>query len=291
MKGTAVSLAMLVLAAGVVATPGWADALVKVTVRGPDGNPVGDVAVTIRQAAGYADGSPDGIVPPAAVGAGVTDRDGIVNLRIVHGQPNDVYSISADYEASGRHASTAVFAAESHWPAVALTLGDFILAMNVERIAAGKAAASCDQTAYTGHVLHIREAIAQQERFLATLENAIAQYARASGVAASGLDAARAQLAAAQQQPGAAAADRAATLQHYVLLRVLADNIRAGLKADRVSEQSIATLQLCSNETKAGVEMLARCPPGWQTSQRAAQTTGAPAACHQRSPGFEPDHK
>ena len=78
----------------------------------------------------------------------------------------------------------------------------------------------------------------------------------------------RSDLDEAQQQPGVAAADRAATLRHYRLLRLLAENMRAGLEADRASEQGIATLDQCSNETKAGVEMLARCPPGWQLAQQ-----------------------
>jgi hypothetical protein len=289
MRWKVAKLALLVVAIGFVATPGRADTLVQVSVRASDGSPVRGATVTIKQAAGYAGGSPGAINPPAAVGAGSTDGDGIANLRLAAVQPNDVYSVSADHQASGRHASTAMFAADGHWPPLTLTLVDSAGAINGERVAAGQAAASCDGAAYATHVQRIREATAQQERSLAALENATAQYARASGVAASGLDAARAQLAAAQQQPGTAG--RAATLQHYVLLRVLAENLRAGLEADRVSEQSIATLELCSNEAKAGVEMLPRCPPGWQTRLQTAQTTGGQSACHQRSPGFEPDRK
>jgi hypothetical protein len=290
MKWKVANLAVRVVAIGILAMPARADTLVRVTVREPDGGPSAGVAVTIRQMAGYGTGSGN-VAPPAVVGTAATGSDGTVSLRLGSDQPYDVYSIVADDQAGGRHASMAVFAGESRWPAPTLTLGDPASALNQERVAAGKAAASCDQAAYATHVLHIRDAIAQQERSLAAVENAIAQYARASGVAASGLDAARTQLAAAQQQPGAAAANRAATLQHFVLLRLLADNMRAGLEADRISEQSIATLEFCSNEAKAGVEMLARCPPGWQTGQQAAQTTGAQPACHQRSPGFEPDRK
>jgi hypothetical protein len=185
-----------------------------------------------------------------------------------------VYSLGADDKASGGHASTAVFAAENHWPAPVLTLGNRVSAINFERIAAGKAAESCDQTTYTTHVQNIREAIVQQKRSLAALDNSIAQYARAGGIADPDLDAA-------QQQPEVAAAERAATLRHYRLLRLLAVNMRAGLEADRVSEEGIATLEQCSNESKAGVEMLARCPPGWQLAQQNA----AQSSCHRRSVG------
>lgn len=40
-------------------------------------------------------------------------------------------------------------------------------------------------------------------------------------------------------------------------------------------------------ESKAGVEMLARCPPGWQLAQQSARL--GDAACGQRTPGYEPD--
>ena len=268
---------MLTVAVGVSATAVRADTLVKVTVLGPDGGPAAGVAVTIRQAAGYGSAAGD-VEPPAIVGAAATGGDGTVNLRLASVRPYDVYGIGADDKASGRHTSTAVFAGESRWPAPVLTLGNRVSAINLERIAAGEAAASCDRTIYMTHVQNIREAIAQQVRSLATLDNAIAQYARASGIAASQLDEA-------QQQPGVAAADRAAMLRHYRLLRLLAQNMRAGLEADRVSEQGIATLDQCSNETKAGVEMLARCPPGWQLAQQSAQSNAAQSSCHQRSTG------
>ena len=282
MKRKIAVLATLTVASGLLAAPVLADTLVKVTVLGPDGGPVAGVGVTVRPAAGY--GSAAGNVePPAVVAAAATGVDGTVNLRLAGVRAYDVYGISADDKASGRHASTAVFAGDSRWPAPTLTLGDSASAINLERIAAGQAAKSCDQTAYSTHLLHIREAIARQERSLAALENAIAQYARASGVAASGLEAARTQLADAQQQPGAAA--RVAMLQHFVLLRLLADNIRAGLEADRVSAQSIATLELCSNEGKAGVQMLPRCPPGWQTRLQTAQPDAGQSSCHQRPYG------
>ncbi len=286
MKWKVAGRAMLMLAIGIFAAPTWAETLVKVTVRGLDGTPVAGVAVTIRQAAGYAGLSPGDINPPAVVGAGATGADGGVNLRLVGVQPYDVYSVSADHEASGRHASTAVFAADNHWPAPTMTLGDPVPAINLERTAAGAAAASCDEAAYTTHVLYIREAIAQKEESLAALENAIAHYARASVLAASTLDAARTQLAAARQQPpGSATAARVAMLRHYVLLRLLADNLRAGLEADRAGERSLATLEMCSNETKAGIEMLARCPPGWQLTQQTAQSNAAQSSCHRRSIG------
>ena len=268
---------MLTVAVGVSATAVRADTLVKVTVLGPDGGPAAGVAVTIRQAAGYGSAAGD-VEPPAIVGAAATGGDGTVNLRLASVRPYDVYGIGADDKASGRHASAAVFAGESRWPAPVLTLGNRVSAINLERIAAGKAAASCDRTIYMTHVQNIHEAIAQQVRSLATLDNAIAQYARASGIAASQLDVA-------QQQPGVAAADRAAMLRHYRLLRLLAQNMRAGLEADRVSEQGIATLDQCSNETKASVEMLARCPPGWQLAQQSAQSNAAQSSCHQRSTG------
>jgi hypothetical protein len=284
MKRKIAVLAALTVATGLFATPMRADTLVKVTVLGPDGGPAAGVAVTIRQAAGYG-GAAGNVEPPATVAAATTGGDGTVDLRLAGVRPYDVYGIGADDKASGRHAATAVFAGESRWPAPTLTLGDPASAINQERIAAGKAAASCDQSAYSTHVLHIREAIAQQERSLAALENAIAQYARASGVAASGLDAARSQLAAAQQQPGAAPGDRVAILQHLVLLRLLADNMRAGLEADRVSAQSIATLEPCSNAAKAGVQMLPRCPPGWQTRLQTAQSDSYGSSCRQRSYG------
>ena len=277
MKGKFAEFAVLILAVGLLATPARADTLVKVTVRGPDGNPAAGVAVTIRQAAGYATAAGD-IEPPAVVATAATGGDGTVNLRLASVRPFDVYSIGADDKASGRHASAAVFAAENHWPAPVLALGDRVPAINLERIAAGEAAASCDRPTYAAHVRNIHEAVAQQVRSVAVLENAIAQYARASGIAASELDEA-------QQQPGVAAADRAAMLRHYRLLRLLAENMRAGLEADRVSEQGIATLDQCSNETKAGVEMLARCPPGWKPAQQSAQSNAAQSSCHQRSTG------
>lgn len=282
-------LAMLMGAVALLATAARADTLVKVTVRGPDGGPAAGVAVTIRQAAGYGTAAGD-VEPPAVVGAGVTGGDGTVNLRLAGVRPYDVYSVVADDKAGGRHASTTVFAAETRWPTPVLTLGWQGSAINLERSAAGAAAASCDRSAYAAHVQNIHEAVAQEVRAAAALDNAIAQYAGAGGLAGLDLDAARAQLAAAQQA-GAAAADRAATLRHFVLLRVLADNIRSGLEADRVNEQIIASLGPCSNEAKAGVEMRARCPPGWQTSLQDAQSNGAQPACRQRSPGFEPDRK
>jgi hypothetical protein len=273
------ALAVLMLAIGVFAMPARADTLVRVTVRGPDGAPAAGVAVTIRQAAGYGSGSGD-IEPPAVVGAATTGSDGTANIRLASVQSYDVYSVGADDKASGRHAATVVFAAESHAAASILTLGDPVPALNPERVAAGTAAASCDQAAYVTHVQHVRAAIAQKETALAALESAITDYARASAVAAPTLDAARMQLAAARLQPaGSAAATRVATLQHYVLLRVLADNLRAGLEADRASERYLPALEMCSNETKAGVEMLARCPPGWQVAQQ--QT--AQASCHRSS--------
>jgi hypothetical protein len=272
MKGKIANIAMLMLAIGLLATPARADTLVKVTVREPDGGPAAGVAVTIRQAAGYGTAAGD-VEPPAVVAAAATGGDGTVNLRLATVRPYDVYSIGADDKASGRHASTAVFAGESRWPAPILTLDDRVPAINLERTAAGEAAASCDGTSYATHVQNIREAIAQQVGSVATLENAVAQYAQAGGIAASDLDEA--------QQPGVAAADRAATLRHYRLLRLLAQNMRAGLEADRASEQGIPKLEQCSNETKAGVEMLARCPPGWQLAQRNV----AQSSCHQRSVG------
>jgi hypothetical protein len=273
MKGKIVHLAALMLAVGLLAAPARADTIVKVTVRRPDGVPAAGVAVTIRQAAAYSTAVGD-VEPPAVVAAAATGNDGAVNLRLAGTRSYDVYSVGADDKASGRQASTAVFAGESHWPAPILTLGDRVPAINLERTAAGEAAASCDQTTYATHVQNIREAILQQKRSLAALDNAIAQYARAGGIAGSDLDAA-------QQQLGVAAAERAATLRHYRLLRLLAENMRAGLEADSVSEQGIATLDQCSNETKAGVEMLARCPPGWQL----AQPNVAQSSCHRRSVG------
>jgi hypothetical protein len=280
MKRKIAALAMLTVSIVLLASAARADTLVKVTVHGPDGRPAAGVAVTIRPAAGYGNAAGD-VEPPAVVGAGVTGSDGTVNLRLAAVRPYDVYSIGADDKAGGRHASTAVFAAETRWPTPILTLESRASAINIERTAAGEAAAICDQTAYAMHVQNIHEAVAQQVRSVATLENAIAQYAGASGVAGLDLDAARAQLAAARQQQGATAADRVATLQHYVLLRVLADNNRTGLEADRVNEQIMASLDQCSNETKAGVEMLARCPPGWQL----ARQNVAQSSCHQRSVG------
>jgi hypothetical protein len=226
----------------------------------------------VRQAAGYETASGDD-VPPAVVGAGVTGGDGVADLRLATAQRDDVYTIGADDEPSGRHASTVVFAADGRWPAPTLTLADPAPAFNSERTAAAQAAASCDEAAYTAHARQIRAAVARKEAALAALEDAIAQYVRANAVAASTLDAARAQLAAARLQPAEA---RAAVLQHYVMLRVLADNLRAGLEVDRASAQDMPTLEMCSNETKAGVEMLARCPPGWQLAQQ--QT--AQATCH-----------
>jgi exonuclease VII small subunit len=274
-----ISVLAVLTVAGLFATPVRADTLVKVTVLAPDGGPAAGVAVTVRQAAGYGIAA-DNVEPPATVAAGATGGDGTVNLRLADVRPYDVYSIGADDEASDRIASTVVFAGETRWPAPVVTLGEPASAINLERVAAGKAAASCDQAAYATHVQQIREAVDRQQRSLAALENAIAQYARASDLAASNIDAARTQLATAQQQPGAA--DRVAMLQHYVLLRLLADNMRAGLEADRVSAQSIATLQLCSNEGKAGVQMLPRCPPGWQTRLQNAQSD---SNCHQRTSG------
>ena len=287
MRSKTTILAALVFAVGVLATPARAETLVKVTVRGPDGGPAAGVAVVVRQAAGYGDGS-GGVAGPALVGTATTAGDGIASVRLAGARSYDVYTITADDKANGGHAATAAFAGDSRWPEAALTLGDAVPAIAPERVAAGKAATSCDQAAYTDHFQHVRAAIRQQERTLFVLDNAIAQYARASGFAFPNLDAARAELAVAQQQ-GSAATDRAATLQHYVLLRVLAENIRTGLEADRVSAESIATLASCSNESKAGVEMLPRCPPGWQLAQQSGQT-GA-AACHQRTPGSEPSRK
>jgi hypothetical protein len=271
MKGKIAPLVVLTLAAGLLAAPARADTLVKVTVRGPDGDAVAGVAVTIRQAAGYGAATGD-VEPPAVAAVGTTGGDGTVNLRLAGVRSYDVYSIGADDKTSGRHASTAVFAAENRWPAPILTLGNRASAINLERIAAGEAAANCDQTTYTAHVQNIREAIIEQKRSLAALDNAIAQYAHASGIADP-------DAAAAQQQPEAA--EGAATLRHYRLLRLLAVNMRAGLEADRVSEEGIATLDQCSNETKAGVEMLARCPPGWQLAQQSATQS----SCHRRSVG------
>lgn len=278
MRSKAAALPVLMLAVGFLATPALADTLVRVMVRGPDGDPLAGIAVTIRPAAGYGGGS-----PPALVGATTTGGDGRVDLHLVGVRAYDVYSVAADDKTSGRHASMAVFAGEDRWPAPTLTLDDPASAINLEGAAAGKAAARCDQAAYTNHVLRSREAIARQERSLAALDNAVAQYARASGLAASSLDAARTQLAAAQQQPGAAS--RVSTLQHYVLLRLLADNMRVGLDADRVNVQSIATLQLCSNDATAAVQMRPRCPPGWQTHLQTAQSDADHSNCHQRSSG------
>jgi hypothetical protein len=273
MKGKIVNLVMLMLAAGLLATPARADTLVKVTVRGPDGGPAAGVAVTIRQAAGYASAAGD-VEPPAVVAAAPTGGDGTVNLRLASVRPYDVYSIGADDRASGRYASTAVFAGESRWPTPILTLDNRAPAINLERTGADEAAASCDRTSYVTHVENIHEAIVQQKRSLAALDNAIAQYARTGGIAASDLDAA-------QQQPGVAAADRAAMLRHYRLLHLLAENMRAGLDADDASAQGVATLEQCSNGTEAGVEMLARCPPGWESAQQNA----AQSNCHRRSVG------
>lgn len=274
MNGKVANLAALILAIGLLAAPARADTPVRVTVQAPDGGPAAGVAVTIRQVAGY--GAAGDVEPPAVVASGATGRDGTVNLRLAGVRSYDVYSVGADDTASGGSASTTVFAAETRWPAPILTLGNRASAINSERIAAEEAAASCDQAIYATHVQNIRDAIIQQKRSLAALDNAVAQYAHASGIADP-------DAAAAQQQPDA---ERAATLRHYRLLRLLAVNMRAGLEADRVSEEGIATLDQCSNETKAGVEMLARCPPGWQLAQQNAAQSG----CH-RSPGFEPDHK
>ncbi len=285
MRSKVADLAMLTLAIGLCAMPVRADTLVRVTVRGPDGGPAAGVAVTVRQAAGY--GRPSGDVePPAVVGAAATGSDGTVSLHLVGARRYDVYSIAADDRASGRQASTAVFAGDSHWPAPILTLGDPAPAVNLERAAIGAAAASCDRADYAMHVQRLGAAIAQNEASLAAFENALAGYARAGEVAAPTLDAARTQLAAARVQPsGSAMAARVTTLQHYVLLRVLADNLRAGLEADRAGERNLPTLELCSNETKAGVELRARCPPGWQFAQQTAQANAAQSSCRQRSGG------
>jgi hypothetical protein len=281
MRSKAANLPMLMLAIGLLVTPAQADTQVRVVVRGPNGEPIAGIAVTIRQAAGYRTAEGD-VSPPAVVGAATTDADGTTRFHLAGVPAYDVYSVAADDKAGGRHASTAVFAGETHWPEAILRLSDPLPAINLERVAAAKAATSCDHAAYNGHVQHVREAIARQQRSVATLDNAIAQYAQASSLAFPNLDAARAQLAAAQRQSDTA--DDVATLQHYVLLRVLADNMRAGLEADRVSEQSIATLQLCSNEHKAGVQMRPRCPPGWQTHLQTAQSDDR-SNCHQRSSG------
>ena len=280
MNGKVADLAALVLATGLLAAPARADMPVRVTVQAQDGGPAAGVAVTIRQVAGYGTAAGD-VEPPVVIGAAATGYDGTVHLSLAGTQPYDVYSIAADDTAGGRRASIVLFAAANHWPAPTMTLAVPFPAINLERTAAAQAAASCDQTGYTAHFQNIRAAIAQKEQSLAAMENAIAQYARASGLAASTLDAAHTELTAARLQPAGAAGDaRVATLEHYVLLRVLADNLRAGLEADRASEQSLPTPEMCSNESKAGVEMLARCPPGWQLAQQTAQ-----AGCHPRSSG------
>jgi hypothetical protein len=279
MNGKVANLAALILAIGLLAAPARADTPVRVTVQAPDGGPAAGVAVTIRQVAGY--GAAGDVEPPAVVGAAATDNDGTVSLSLADTRPYDVYSVAADDRVNGRRASMVLFAAANHWPEPTVALADPLPAINLERTAAAEAAASCDQAGHAAHVRNIRAAIAQKEQSVAALENAIAQYARANDLAAPTLDAARTELAAARLQPAGSAADaRVAMLEHYVLLRVLADNLRAGLEADRANERNLPALEMCSNETKAGVEMLARCPPGWQLQEQTAQ-----AGCHQRSSG------
>jgi hypothetical protein len=278
MNGKVADLAALILAIGLLAAPARADTPVRVTVQAPDGGPAAGVAVTIRQVGGY--GAAGDVEPPAVVGAAATGNDGTVSLRLAETQPYDVYSVAADDRASGRRIDGPVCRRE---PLARADSGACrsLPAINLERAAAAEAAASCDQTGYAAHVRNIRAAIARKEQSVAALENATAQYARANDLAAPTLDAVRTELAAARLQPAGSAADaRVAMLEHYVLLRVLADNLRAGLEADRASERNLPTLEMCSNETKAGVEMLARCPPGWQLQEQTAQ-----AGCHQRSSG------
>src|SRR5215470_16070110 len=144
MKGKIAYPAALMLAIALTAAPARADT-VRVTVRAPDGRPAAGVAVTVRQAAGYATASGD-VAPPAIVGEAMTTGDGTASFHLADPRPFDVYSIGADDDASGRHASLALFAATSEWPAPTMTLGAPAPPIVQERAAAGAAAASCDRT-------------------------------------------------------------------------------------------------------------------------------------------------
>src|SRR5262249_54219249 len=66
MKRQVLALAMLLLALGPLAAPAWADTLVRVTVRGPDGSPAAGVAVAGPQAG--RPGPPGGRVGRARAG-------------------------------------------------------------------------------------------------------------------------------------------------------------------------------------------------------------------------------
>src|SRR5262249_58772689 len=83
MKRQVLALAMLLLALGPLAAPAWADTLVRVTVRGPDGSPAAGVAVTVRQAAGH--GAPAVLGGAAAAGSGGTLRFSLCGGPPAHG--------------------------------------------------------------------------------------------------------------------------------------------------------------------------------------------------------------
>ena len=117
MKRPVLALAMLLLALGPLAAPAWADTLVRVTVRGPDGSPAAGVAVTVRQAAGHG-------APAVLVGAAATDSDGTVSFHLGGVQPSDVYNISADDRPRGRHAAAVAIAFDGREATAILTLDD-----------------------------------------------------------------------------------------------------------------------------------------------------------------------
>ena len=258
MKGKIVNLVMLMLAVGLFATPARADTLVKVTVRGPDGGPAAGVAVTIRQAAGYASAAGD-VEPPAVVAAAATGGDGTVNLRLAGVRPYDVYSIGADDRASGRYASTAVFAGESRWPTPILTLDNQAPAINLERTAGGRGGRELRSDEPMRRTSEYPRGDRTATRSIAALGNAIAQYARAS--AALPALGPRRGYSSNRGWPRPTARRRFGTT---CMLRLLAENMRAGLDADR-RQCTKASPRSSSARTgpEAGVEMLAL-SPGWQ---------------------------
>jgi hypothetical protein len=262
------AFATLIVAVGAMAGPSLADGQMVVTVREPGGSPAKGAVVAIKQTVGDAGAA-------AVLALGVTGQDGTVDLLLDGVRSPDVYSITADHRTSGGRAATTVFAGGDAWPPTALTLKGPARAIHSEVAAARTAAAACDQVAYGVHVARVQAAIESQASAAAALDSAIARYAHAFGLSASNSE-------------GIAAADESAEHRHYVRLRQLATNVHSGLEADRAKARAVPGLAACSNETRAGVEMLARCPPGWEANAGVASRSDR-RECRQRPPGYEPD--
>jgi hypothetical protein len=260
-------LATLIAAIGAMTGLALADGLMVVTVSERGGIPARGAVVAIKQTVG-------GVGTSAVLAVGVTGQDGVAALRLEGVRPTDVYRVTADHRTSGGLAATTVFAGREAWSPIALVLREPTAPIHSEVAAARAAVIGCDQEAYATHVARVQAAIEYQEAAAAALDTAIARYAQAFGTSASNAE-------------GGAAADESAERAHHIRLRQVATNVHAGLEADRAQARAIPALAACSNETRAGVEMLARCPPGWDANAVASRSDRR--ECRQRSPGYEPD--